>query len=103
VVLPLRCGLRTRICGEGQAGLDLKMSMIPRSDIVGTSAVSSLSGCAFPRTMGSGSRSPSCSFQAAPSASEVAYPGETKSRHDFPGSGIWEGPSSTDGVGGPRR
>src|SRR6516162_1924150 len=51
---------------------------------------------------GSESRSPSCPIEAAPSASGVACRDRTKSRQDFSGSGIWEGPSGTDGAGGAR-
>jgi len=49
------------------------------------------------RDGGSESRSPSCPIEAAPSASGVVCRGQTKSRQDFSGSGIWEGPSGTDG------
>ena len=43
--------------------------------------------------------SPPCPFEAAPSASAVVYRDPTKSRQDFSGSGIWEGPSGTGGAG----
>src|SRR5215471_9292527 len=49
------------------------------------------------RERGSESPSPSCPIESAPSASGVVCRGQTKSRQDFSGSGIWEGPSGTDG------
>jgi hypothetical protein len=47
---------------------------------------------------GSESPSPSCLIEAAQSASGVVCRGQTKSRQDFSGSGIWEEPSGTDGA-----